>query len=90
MLRKIKASLLVVAVLTKVFALSACSRNQGTGPGPSLSGHLTSWVSYQLPFLPIEFVWDSDGKFTIKGKASIATPIRNPNDSSLTSSRQGS
>jgi hypothetical protein len=75
MIRKIKASLLVVAVLTQLFALSACTRNQGTGSGPSLNGHLTAWVAYQLPFLPIEFAWDSDGKFTIKAKASIATPV---------------
>ena len=77
MIRKIKASSLIVTVLIQLFALSACTRNQGTGtgPGPGLNGHLTAWVGYQLPFLPIEFAWDSDGKFTIKGKASIATPV---------------
>jgi hypothetical protein len=77
MIRKIKASSLVVTVLTQLFALSACTRSQGTGTGsgPSLNGHLTAWVGYQLPFLPIEFAWDSDGKFTIKAKASIATPV---------------
>jgi uncharacterized protein len=79
MLRKINASFLVVAVLTQLFALTACTRSQGTGSGTGsgldLNGHVTAWVGYQLPFLPIEFVWDSDGKFSIKAKASIATPI---------------
>lgn len=75
MIRKIKASSLVVALLTQLFAVSACTSRSGAGPGPGLNGHLTAWVAYQLPVLPIEFVWDSDGKFTIKGKASIATPI---------------
>jgi hypothetical protein len=75
MLRRLKASLAIIIGLAQLLPLLSCTKSRSTDVVPGLPGKVTGWVAYQLPLIPIKFVFDSDGNLSIKAEASIPTPL---------------